>query len=171
MYGTHATNCRETGRVRRWPGRIKDAGGSRTHVKLLCRQPHYRLAPAPNLSVSSPGVEPRAPRAAWSRPSQGRVRSATLREHSHQRPAEESNPGTVRSMVGQFRGLPCDPAHPQGLLSKSLDQDSDLDLDLRRVLRVRCAAVDHAARGARLDPVFSASYAQGVGAEGVEPSV
>ena len=50
-----------------------------------------------------------------------------------QRPAEESNPGIVRSMVGQFRGLPCDPAHPQGLLSKCLDQDSDLDLDLRRV--------------------------------------
>ena len=27
-----------------------------------------------------------------------------------------------------------DPAHPQGLLSKCLDQDLNLDLDLRRVL-------------------------------------
>ena len=60
MYGTRATDCRKAGRVRRWPGRIRDAGGSRTHSKLLCRQPPYRLAPAPSRSVSSPGVEPRA---------------------------------------------------------------------------------------------------------------
>ena len=108
MYGTHATDCRETGRVRRWPGRIRDAGGSRTHLKLLCRQPPYRLAPAPSHSVSSPGVEP------GPRPSQGRVRSATLRGHvSFQRPAEESN------LVRQFRGLPCHPAHPQGFIQVS----------------------------------------------------
>ena len=97
-------------------------------MKLLCRQPPYRLAPAPIPSVSSPGVEP------GPRPSQGRVRSATLREHSFQYPAEESN------LVRQFRGLPCDPAHPQGLLSKCLDQDLNLDLDLRRVL---CGPLHH----------------------------
>ncbi len=45
-----------------------------------------------------------------------------------QRPAEESN------LVRQFRGLPCAPAHPQGLRIKCLDQDLNLDLDLRRVL-------------------------------------
>ena len=61
----------------------------------------------------------------WSRPSPGRVRSATLREHSIKRPAEELNP------VLQIRSLPCYPVHLQG---KRLDQESNLDLDLRRVL-------------------------------------
>ena len=45
----------------------RGAGGSRTHLKLLCRQLPCRLAPAPRHSVSSPGVEPGL------RPSQGRV--------------------------------------------------------------------------------------------------
>ena len=53
--------------MRRWPSRIRGAGGSRTHSKLLCRQPPCRLAPAPRYPVSSPGVEP------GPRPSQGRV--------------------------------------------------------------------------------------------------
>ena len=109
------------------PTARRDAGGSRTHSKLLCRQPPYRLAPAPRHSVSSPGVEP------GPRPSQGRVRSATLRGHvSFQRPAEESNraPGRVR----QFRGLPCRSGTPAGRSFKCLDQDLNLDLDLRRVL-------------------------------------
>ena len=79
------------GGVRRWPGRIRDAGGSRTHSKLLCRQPPYRLAPAPRHSVSSPGVEP------GPRPSQGRVRSATLREHFH-----FSAPPRNRTSSGSF---------------------------------------------------------------------
>src|SRR5208282_3808896 len=80
------------------------------------------------LSVSSPGVEP------GPRPSQGRVRSATLQGHSFQRPTEESNPGTARSEVGQFRGLPCFSGTPTGRSFKCLDQGSNLDLDLRRVL-------------------------------------
>ena len=108
--------------MRRWPGRIRDAGGSRTHEKLLCRQPPYRLAPAPRHSASSPGVEPGL------RPSQSRVRSATLRGHSFQCPAEESN------LVRQFRGLPCSSGTPAGRSFKCLDQDLNLDLDLRRVL-------------------------------------
>ncbi len=79
------------------PTARRDAGGSRTHSKLLCRQPPYRLAPAPSHSVSSPGVEPGL------RPSQGRVRSATLRGHvSFQRPAEESNRGTRAAGSGSF---------------------------------------------------------------------
>ena len=74
-------------------------------------------------SVSSPGVEP------GPRPSQGRVRSATLRERvSFQRPAEESN------LVRQFRGLPCSSGTPAGRSFQCLDQDLNLDLDLRRVL-------------------------------------
>ncbi len=92
-------------------------------MELLCRQPPYRLAPAPRHSVSSPGVEP------GPRPSQGRVRSATLREHiSLQRPAEESN------LVRQFRGLPCSSGTPAGRSFQCLDQDLNLDQDLRRVL-------------------------------------
>ncbi len=59
MCGTHVANRLAGGQssVRRWPGRIRSAGGSRTHLKLLCRQPPCRLAPAPSHSVPSPGIE------------------------------------------------------------------------------------------------------------------
>ena len=63
------------------------------------------------------------------RPSQGRVQIPhTPRTCFCSAPAEESN------LVRQCRELPCDPAHPQGSLSKCLDQELNLDLDLRRVL-------------------------------------
>ena len=60
MYGTHVADRLTRGRssVRRWPGRIRSADGSRTHLKLLCRQPPCRLASAPSHSVPSPGIEP-----------------------------------------------------------------------------------------------------------------
>ncbi len=48
--------------------RIRDAGGgSRTHLKLLCRQLPCRLAPGPRSKSVPPGVEPGL------RPSQSRV--------------------------------------------------------------------------------------------------
>ena len=53
--------------ARPYPCFPRGAGGSRTHLKLLCRQPPCRLAPAPSYPVSSPGVEPGL------RPSRGRV--------------------------------------------------------------------------------------------------
>ena len=83
----------------------RDAGGSRTHTKPLCRRPPYRLAPTSipfrfnELRMSSPGFEP------GPRPSQSRVRSTTLRGRSKhirdQYPAEDSN------LVRQLRRLPC----------------------------------------------------------------
>ena len=109
------------------------AGGSRTHLKLLCRQPPCRLAPAPRCQCprqeSNLGHRREAVVATFAG---SRARSTTPRGRvCVQRPAEDLNPGTVRSMVGQFRGLPCDPVHLQG---ECLDQDLNLDLDLRRVL-------------------------------------
>ena len=53
----------------------RSAGGSRTHLKLLCRQPPCRLAPALS-SASSPGIEP------GPRPSQGRVQDPPHPEDS-----------------------------------------------------------------------------------------
>ena len=88
-------------------------------MKLLCRQPPYRLAPAPRCQC---------PRQELNLVFDLRTvacSSGTLRGHFLQCPTGESNP------VWQFRGLPCDPVHLQG---KCLDQDSNLDLDLRRVL-------------------------------------
>ena len=88
-----------------------------------CSRLPCRLAPASHHPVSSPGVEPGL------RPSRGRVQIPhTPRTFVTQRPAEELN------LVLQLRGLPCCPAHPQGLRCQCLDQESDLDLDLRRVL-------------------------------------
>ena len=56
-------------------------------------------------------------------------KSLTLREQIIiQCPAEESN------LVRQFRGLPCSSGTTAGRLFKCLDQDLNLDLDLRRVL-------------------------------------
>lgn len=49
-------------------------------------------------------------------------------------PAEELN------LVWQFRGLPCDPAHPQGISNQYPDLESNQDLDLRRV---RCDPLHH----------------------------
>ena len=78
---------------------FKDADGSRTHFKPLCRRSPCRLAPASKLiSVSSPGVEP------GPRPSQGRMLIRhTPRTISPKYLARESNP------VLQFRRLPCFP--------------------------------------------------------------
>ncbi len=87
-------------------------------MELLCRQPPYRLAPAPRHSVSSPGIEPGL------RSSQGRVRSATLREHiSFQRPADESKRGTVRSMVVDLRRVLCDPLHHRDVQHPDLESN------------------------------------------------
>ena len=91
-------------------------------MKLLCRQPPCRLAPAPVFQC------PRQESNLVFDLRRVACKSPTLRgRFSAQRPAEESN------LVLQFRSLPCDPAHPQGH-SKCLDQESNLDLDLRRVL-------------------------------------
>ena len=79
MYGTHAADCLRWGRGAswpRWPGRIitsETPVGVEPTSKPLCRRSPCRLAPASSCSVSSPGVEP------GPRPSQSRVRSATLR--------------------------------------------------------------------------------------------
>ena len=45
-----------------------------------------------------------------------------------------SAPPRNRTSSGSFEDCHARPAHPQGLLSKCLDQDLNLDLDLRRVL-------------------------------------
>ena len=45
-----------------------------------------------------------------------------------------SAPPRNRTSSGSFEDCHALPAHPQGLLSKCLDQDLNLDLDLRRVL-------------------------------------
>jgi hypothetical protein len=128
MNGTHVANCLVRGQdaVRRWSGRIRGAGGSRTHSKPLCRRLPCRLAPAPRYPVSSPAVEPGTDAQRWSYDLRTvACKSGTLRGHSFQRPTEESNP------VLQIRSLPCYPVHLQG---KRLDQELNLDLDLRRVL-------------------------------------
>ena len=129
---THLRNTRRqpprtrTGAARRWPGRIRGAGGSRTHSKLLCRQPPCRLAPAPFRPLS---LRERA-----------RVRAACVTSPLPkgegtilllQRPTEESN------LVLQICSLPCYLVHLQG---QRLDQDSNLDPDLRRV---RCDPLHH----------------------------
>lgn len=93
---------------------MRDAGGSRTHFKLLCRQPPRRLAPA-STQVSPPGIEP------GPRPSQSRMR---IRHNPrtvliHQHPAEESN------LVRQIRSLPCFPSHSQGIANKHERKDSN----------------------------------------------
>lgn len=51
MSGTHRERLENRVPARRWPGDkhrllLQDAGGSRTHFGLLCRQPPCRLAPA-----------------------------------------------------------------------------------------------------------------------------
>ena len=75
------------------------------------------------MSVSSPGIEPGL------RPSRSRVRSGTLRGQFVFRLS--GTPPRNRKSVLQNRSLPCCPAHSQG---KYLDQESNLDLNLRRVL-------------------------------------
>ena len=108
MYGTHvADRLVRTGRraplARPYHCFQRGAGGSRTHLKLLCRQPPCRLAPAPSYQC------PRQESNLVFDLRTVACKSATLRGRVFvQRPAEESNP------VLQFRGLPCDPAHPQG---------------------------------------------------------
>ena len=110
-----------------WPHHCfqRGAGGSRTHFKLLCRQPPCRLAPAPGCQC------PRQESNLVFDLRMVACKSPTLRGHSFQRPTEESNP------VLQIRSLPCDPVHLQG---KCLDQESNLDLDLRRV---QCDPLHH----------------------------
>ncbi len=57
IYGTHVADCLVEGTGQRAPlarpyrSFQRGAGGSRTHLKLLCRQPPCRLAPAPHFSV------------------------------------------------------------------------------------------------------------------------
>ena len=92
-------------------------------MKLLCRQPPYRLAPAPSCQC------PRQESSLVCDLRGVACKSLTLRGHiSVQRPAEESN------LVRQFRRLPCFSGTPTGHSFKRLDQDLNLDLDLRRVL-------------------------------------
>ena len=89
-------------------------------MKLLCRQPPCRLAPAPVIQC---------PRQELNLVFDLRTvacKSATLRGH-----VSFSAPPRNRTPSLQIRSLPCDPAHSQG---KCLDQESNLDLDLRRVL-------------------------------------
>ena len=138
--------------MRRWPSRIRGAGGSRTHSKLLCRQPPCRLAPAPRYPVSSPGVEP------GPRPSQGRVQvphtprtfflSALPRNRTSsgsfedccatpvhlqgKRLDQESNPGTDRRLVVDLRRVLCDPLHHRD--PKRPDLESNQGQGLRRAL-------------------------------------
>ena len=106
MYGTHATDCRETGRRaplawpyqrRRWESNpLKAAlqaaalpsGSSATSFSVLARSRTWSSTFAGSRAIRN-----------------------TPRTCSFQRPAEESN------LVRQFRGLPCDPAHPQGVHS------------------------------------------------------
>ncbi len=66
MNGTHVANRLAGGQggVRRWPGRIRDAGGNRTHLNRVAAG---HLAIWLQRQVSSPGVEPGL------RPSRGRV--------------------------------------------------------------------------------------------------
>src|SRR3989338_5031842 len=64
MSGTHRPKSKRTDRGAAGPDDIgtllvRDAGGSRTHFKLLCRQPPCRLAPASIVQVPSLGIEPR----------------------------------------------------------------------------------------------------------------
>ena len=110
MYGTHAADCQKAGRVRPWPGRIRSAGGSRTHLKLLCRQPPCRLAPAPSNQVSSPGVEPGL------RPSRGRVQI----------------PHTPRTCL---RSVPCRGIEPRPAVSRTAMRSSTPAGQHRKVAR------------------------------------
>ena len=81
---------------------VRDAGGSRTHFKLLCRQPPYR--PAPASKVSRPGIEPGTARRVVLRASRARARIRhTPGTCCFQYLARESNP------VLWFRRPPCVP--------------------------------------------------------------
>ena len=119
--------------MRYWPGRIREADGSRTHLDRVaagCRaiwlQPRVIQRPRQESSLvfDLRGVACKSP---------------TLRGRVFvQRPAEELNP------VLQFRRLPCCPAHSQGFAIKYAikypDQESNLDLELRRL---RCDPLHH----------------------------
>ncbi len=109
--------------MRRWPSRIRSAGGSRTHLKPLCRRLPCRLAPAP--SCQCPRQE--------SNLILDLRRVACDPQHSEDVFLFSALPRN-RTSSGSFEDCHALPAHPQGLLSKRLDQDSNLDQDLRRVL-------------------------------------
>ena len=128
MYGTHAANrlvedraaCAVGPAVSLLPKRRRWESNP---LELLCRQPPCRLAPAPSCPVSSPGVEPGL------RPSQGRVQIRhTPRTCSHSAPRRGIEPRlAVSSTAVLIR-------HTRRASFKCLDQESNLDLDLRRVL-------------------------------------
>ena len=112
MSGTHRPKSNRMNRGAAGPDDIgtllvRDAGGSRTRLELLCRQRPYRLAPASVVKVPSLGIEPRP------RPSQSRVQDPPhSKDNVFQYPAEESNP------VRQIRSLSCCPSHSQGIKVK-----------------------------------------------------
>ena len=126
MLPTKGNMCQSGGqmvrRKTRLVGKVRGAGGSRTHFVTALQ------AVAVPSGSSAKSISVLARSRTWSSTFAGSRAIRNTPRTFLQRPAEESN------LVRQFRGLPCDPAHPQGLLSKCLDQDSDLDLDLRRVL-------------------------------------
>ena len=99
-------------------------------MKLLCRQPPCRLAPAPNHPVSSPGVEPGL------RPSRGRV----LIRHTPRNvflfaPRRGIEPGHhAQRGRGSFEDCHAIRHTRRASCRKCLDQELNLDLDFRRVL-------------------------------------
>lgn len=69
-------------------------------MKLLCRQPPCRLAPAPSCRVSSPGVEPGL------RPSQGRVRIPHTPKTFRRAPRRGIEPRPAVSRTAMRSGTP-----------------------------------------------------------------
>ena len=107
--------------MRRWPGRIRDAGGSRTHFDSGLQPVPRRLAPAPSHPVSSPGLEPGLD-----------LRRVACESPTPRGPIAFSALPRNRTPSGGFEDRYAHPAHPQGR-SNYPDQDSNHDLDLRRV--------------------------------------
>ncbi len=99
-------------------------------MKLLCRQPPCRLAPAPNHPVSSPGVEPGL------RPSRGRVLIRhTPRTCFCSAPRRGIEPGHhAQRGRGSFEDCHAIRHTRRASCRKCLDQELNLDLDFRRVL-------------------------------------